>query len=81
MINIKTDIIKTQIAAVKKLASVCLSICRHAVGAKAESDNGGEEEKPAKKEEEKEETAKESFDYLLNSLDEEIEFEDNEWDL
>ncbi len=81
MVNLKTDIIKTEIAVVKKLSSMCLSICRHAVGAKSDSDdNGGGEEKPAKKEE-KEETAKESFDYLLNSLDEEIEFEDNEWDL
>lgn len=79
MINIKSDIIKTQIAVVKKLAGVCLSICRHAVGAKAESDDGGGE-KPAK-EEKGEESAEESFDYLLNSLDEEIEFEDNDWDL
>ena len=78
MINLKSDIIKTEIAVVKKLSGMCLSICRHAVGAKSD-DNGGEE-KPAK-EEKKEETAKESFDYLLNSLDEEIEFEDNEWDL
>lgn len=77
MINLKSDIIKTEIAVVKKLSSMCLSICRHAIGAK--SDDGGEE-KPAK-EEKGEESAEESFDYLLNSLDEEIEFEDNTWDL
>ncbi len=74
MMNVKTDIIKVEIAVVKKLSGVCMQICRHAIGgAKPEKADNDKKEEPAK----------ESFDYLMNSLDEDVEFDDDDfgWDL
>lgn len=45
--NVKSDIIKVEIAMVKKLSNMCLSICRHVCGG-ASSSASNEEPEPAK---------------------------------
>lgn len=87
--NVKSDIIKVEIAMVKKLSNMCLSICRHVCGG-ASSSASNEEPEPANKGEyiptkqdkaanavAKNKAAKESFDYLMSSLDEEVTFDDD----
>lgn len=92
--NVKSDIIKVEIAMVKKLSNMCLSICRHVCGG-ASSSASNEEPEPANKGEyiptkqdraanavaknkaAKAKAAKESFDYLMSSLDEEVTFDDD----
>ena len=92
--NVKSDIIKVEIAMVKKLSNICLSICRRVCGG-ASSSAADEEPEPANKGEyipTKQDraanavaknkaavakAAKESFDYLMSSLDEEVTFDDN----
>lgn len=87
--NVKSDIIKVEIAMVKKLSNICLSICRRVCGG-ASSSAADEEPEPANKGEyiptkqdraanavAKNKAAKESFDYLMSSLDEEVTFDDN----
>lgn len=92
--NVKSDIIKVEIAMVKKLSNMCLSICRHVCGG-ASSSAADEEPEPANKGEyvptkqdraanavaknkaAAAKAAKESFDYLMSSLDEEVTFDDN----
>ena len=87
--NVKSDIIKVEIAMVKKLSNMCLSICRHVCGG-ASSSTSNEEPEPANKGEyiptkqdraanavAKNKAAKESFDYLMSSLDEEVTFDDD----
>lgn len=92
--NVKSDIIKVEIAMVKKLSNMCLSICRHVCGG-ASSSAADEEPEPANKGEyvptkqdraanavaknkaAAAKAAKESFDYLMSSLDEEVTFNDD----
>lgn len=92
--NVKSDIIKVEIAMVKKLSNMCLSICRHVCGG-ASSSASNEEPEPANKGEyiptkqdraanavaknkaAAAKAAKESFDYLMSSLDEEVTFDDD----
>lgn len=92
--NVKSDIIKVEIAMVKKLSNICLSICRRVCGG-ASSSAADEEPEPANKGEyiptkqdraanavaknkaAAAKAAKESFDYLMSSLDEEVTFDDN----
>lgn len=92
--NVKSDIIKVEIAMVKKLSNMCLSICRHVCGG-ASSSATDEEPEPANKGEyiptkqdraanavaknkaAAAKAAKESFDYLMSSLDEEVTFDDD----
>lgn len=92
--NVKSDIIKVEIAMVKKLSNMCLSICRHVCGG-ASSSASNEEPEPANKGEyiptkqdraanavaknkaATAKAAKESFDYLMSSLDEEVTFDDD----
>lgn len=87
--NVKSDIIKVEIAMVKKLSNMCLSICRHVCGG-ASSSASNEEPEPANKGEyiptkqdraanavAKNKAAKENFDYLMSSLDEEVTFDDD----
>lgn len=87
--NLKSDIIKVEIAMVKKLSNMCLSICRHVCDG-ASSSASNEEPEPANKGEyiptkqdkaanavAKNKAAKESFDYLMSSLDEEVTFDDD----
>lgn len=80
MIDLKTDMVKAEIAMVKKLSGACLSILHHACGhgaqkvdAKAEK----EAKKEAKKAEKEAKAKTESFDYIMQSLNEELEFDDN----
>lgn len=88
--NIKSDIIKVEIAMVKKLSSMCLAICRHACGGASASAEDEDESKneikgefvPTKQGKAADAVAKnkaktESFDYLMSSLDEEISFDDD----
>lgn len=81
LVGLKTDVIKMEIAVVKKFSSSCLSILRHACG-------GGAERTKKKEQQEKEQQAvdkakkevnKESFDYMMSSLNEDIEFEDDDY--
>lgn len=92
--NVKSDIIKVEIAMVKKLSNMCLSICRHVCGG-ASSSASNDEPEPANKGEyiptkqdraanavaknkaAAAKAAKESFDYLMSSLDEEVTFDDD----
>lgn len=92
--NVKSDIIKVEIAMVKKLSNICLSICRHVCGGDSSS-AADEEPEPANKGEyiptkqdraanavaknkaAAAKAAKESFDYLMSSLDEEVTFDDD----
>lgn len=92
--NVKSDIIKVEIAMVKKLSNMCLSICRHVCGG-ASSSASNEEPEPtnkgeyiptkqdraanavAKNKAAAAKAAKESFDYLMSSLDEEVTFDDD----
>lgn len=95
--NVKSDIIKVETAMVKKLSSMCLSICRHACGGasssakseepKPEPENKGEyiptkQDKAAGYVARNKAAAKkaktESFDYLMSSLNEDVEFEDED---
>lgn len=91
--NVKSDIIKVEIAMVKKLSNMCLSICRHACGgasssAKSEEPEPEPENKgeyiPTKQDKAANAVAKnkaaktESFDYLMSSLNEDVEFEDED---
>lgn len=95
--NIKSDIIKMEIAMVKKLSNMCLSICRHVCGGAASSasneepENKGEYVKTPEKYNKTDGSgnkalkgdgaaAKESFDYLMSCLDEEVTFDDDDFD-
>lgn len=71
MVNLKTDVVKTEIAVVKKCSSMCLSICRHVCGGGSSSTDGEDKNKNDSK------AKTESFDYLMSSLDEELSFEDD----
>ena len=75
LVGLKTDVIKMEIAVVKKFSSSCLSILRHACGGGAERAN-----KKEQKEKEDDKAKKESFDYMMSSLNEDIEFEDVEFE-
>ena len=88
--NIKSDIIKVEIAMVKKLSNMCLSICRHACGGASAASKEPEPEPknkgeyiPTKQDKAANAVAKnkaktESFDYLMSSLNEDVEFEDDD---
>lgn len=102
MFNVKSDIIKVEIAMVKKLSNVSLSICRHVCGGDSSSasdeepeenkgeyiqtpekyntTNGGKKRRKGNKNPAKFGAKKESFDYLMSSLDEEVTFNDNDED-
>lgn len=69
MVNLKTDVVKTEIAVIKKCSSMCLSICRHVCGGESSSTN--------KNDKNEDNATEESFDYLMSSLDEEVAFDDN----
>lgn len=82
MVDLKTDMVKAEIAMVKKLSGACLSILRHACGHGAQKVDA-KAEREAKKEAKKAEKAaakEESFDYMLQSLNEELEFDDSDND-
>lgn len=79
MVDLKTDMVKAEIAMVKKLSGACLSILRHACGGGAQRVDA-KAEKAAKKEAKKQEKAaakEESFDYLMQSMDDDLEFSDD----
>ena len=95
MFNTKSDIIKMEIAMVKKLSNMCLSICRHVCGGAASSasnkepENKGEYIQTPEKYNKTDGSgnkknnstgAKESFDYLMSCLDEEVTFDDDDFD-
>lgn len=109
MFNVKSDIIKMEIAMVKKISNMCLGICRHVCG--GESSSASNEEPENKGEyvptpQKQNNTgggnttknrrkgggsagkfsgkvgkfpAKESFDYLMSCLDEEVTFDDDDF--
>lgn len=73
IVNLKTDICKNTISAIKKISGQCLSICRHACGMAADR-----AEKKANKsnDNDEKEAAEESFNAMLNALDN-VEFIDD----
>lgn len=72
MVNLKTDVVKTEIAVIKKCSSMCLSICRHVCGGGSSSTD--------KNDKNEDKSTEESFDYLMSSLDEEVTFDNNDFD-
>ena len=70
-----------EIAVVKKFSSSCLSILRHACGGGAERAKKKEQKEKEQKavDNAKKEVNKESFDYMMSSLNEDIEFDDDDY--
>ena len=81
LVGLKTDVIKMEIAVVKKFSSSCLSILRHACGGGAERAKKKEQQEKEQKavDNAKKEVNKESFDYMMSSLNEDIEFDDDDY--
>ena len=81
LVGLKTDVIKMEIAVVKKFSSSCLSILRHACGGGAERAKKKEQKEKEQKavDNAKKEVNKESFDYMMSSLNEDIEFDDDDY--